>query len=287
MTLVGIDIGGSSVKGVLLREGAITRDAQSASYTRPDIDTLRGAFTSVADALLDDAACAQVGICTPGILDADGNTVKLSVNLPGLNGMHLPTEMHRVFAGQPRVDVLPDACASAFGHWSAARSPGRMLALVIGTGIGACVLDDGVPLHVVDGSPGHIGQIDVGHVGTGPAPIGPDGGRGSLEAFIGAAALTERFGSDRLQGWLDAPDDDPAFLALARAIRICHAIYRPTTVALLGGVGLRLAPRHATIRALVEDHLTGVASPEWTLEFGMSDHAGALGAALMAEQRVS
>jgi predicted NBD/HSP70 family sugar kinase len=287
MTLLGIDIGGSSVKGVLLQDGAVARTAQSSSYTRPDTQTLRSAFASVAQALLHDTTCERIGICTPGILDADGHTVQLSVNLPGLNGMHLPTEMHRVLAGQPRVDVLPDACASAFGHWSTTRSPGRLLALVIGTGIGACVLDDGSPLHVVDGSPGHIGQVDVGPIGDGPAPVGPDGGRGSLEAHIGAAALTNRFGPDRLQGWLDAPDDDPAFVALARAIRICHAIYRPATVALLGGIGMRLAPRHATIQSLVDDHLTSVASPGWTLEFGTSDHSGALGAALMAHQRVS
>jgi hypothetical protein len=57
--------------------------------------------------------------------------------------------------------------------------------------VGASVLDEGGKfLHVSGESPGHFGQLDVS-LETDP-PIGPDGGAGSLEAYIGTAALIAR-----------------------------------------------------------------------------------------------
>ena len=69
------------------------------------------------------------------------------------------------------------------------------------------------------------GTLTLRDANTGK-PIGPDGGAGSLEAYIGVPALMRQYGSmdaffGRLQ-IMDAP-----MQALARAIRICHAIYRP------------------------------------------------------------
>ncbi len=54
----------------------------------------------------------------------------------------------------------------------------------LGSGVGMSVLDDGVPLAVDENSPGHLGQINVS-LDSNP-PIGPDGGAGGLEAYIGA-----------------------------------------------------------------------------------------------------
>ncbi|MBV9490447.1 MAG: MFS transporter, partial [Verrucomicrobia bacterium] len=59
--------------------------------------------------------------------------------------------------------------------------------LALGTGVGAAVLDDGVPLRVDGDSPGHLGQIDVSLDDR--APIGPDGGAGSLEGYLGVPAI--------------------------------------------------------------------------------------------------
>jgi hypothetical protein len=145
------------------------------------------------------------------------------------------------------------------------------------------VLDDGLPLHVSGTSPGHLGQIDVSIDLPGePTPIGPDGGRGGLEAYIGLPALRARYGegfADRLQA---LTPDDPPLLALARAIRIAHAIYRPQHIALLGGVGLRLAPVLPDLKARVDDALTSVARSGWTLSSGDSDLHAARGAARLA-----
>ena len=52
-----------------------------------------------------------------------------------------------------------------------------------GTGVGASVVDgNGQFLHVSGETPGHFGQLDVSLETN--APIGPDGGKGSLEALV-------------------------------------------------------------------------------------------------------
>jgi predicted NBD/HSP70 family sugar kinase len=268
---------------VLLRGGGVAGESRSGRYERPDAATLRRALgEAIAPLGVGAGEAVRVGLCVPGILSDDRRRVVRAVNLPGLEGFDLRAGVE---AHVPAVDGLrltSDALASTYGYWWGERRPGRLLSLVIGTGVGACVLDDGVPLEVVDECPGHLGQMDVGAIGPGDAPVGPDGGRGSLEGYLGAAALTERFGADRVAGLLAAADDDPALVALARAIRIGHAIYRPAEVVLLGGVGTRLAPRRAAIERLARAELTSIARPDWRLAFGASDRSGATGAALLA-----
>ncbi|MEQ8769723.1 MAG: ROK family protein [Phycisphaerales bacterium] len=280
---VGIDIGGSSVKAVLVRPGRPDTLAQSQPYTRPDARTLRAC---VADAVAkldpfehDDA---RLGLSVPGLLD-DAGRVTLAVNVPGLVGLDLAS-MARDHLPKAEVTVVADATAHACGYWTRTRAAGRMLALVMGSGVGAAVLDDGRPVTIEGASPGHIGQVDVGACGLDETPIGPDGGRGSLEAFVSARALHERFGDDIKRGLRDAPPHDPALRALARAIRICHAIYRPHRVALLGGVGICFAERLDALRGLVAADLTSIARSGWSLESGSDIHDGARGAAHLARK---
>ncbi|MBY0262576.1 MAG: hypothetical protein K2Q20_09545, partial [Phycisphaerales bacterium] len=149
----------------------------------------------------------------------------------------------------PRVAFLPDAHAAALDFWNGLSEgmagttgaagtavqrgaagtaspmrepPERLLALSLGTGVGACVIDrearstpDGTTrwaprrVLVTGVSSGHLGQIDVGFDEPDPGdpsgrrllarPVGSDGGIGSLESYIGLGALRERCGNDLAQ----------------------------------------------------------------------------------------
>jgi len=79
--------------------------------------------------------------------------------------------------------------------------------------------------------------------------------------------------------------DDPALRALARALRIAIAIYRPDAIAHLGRVGAALRPRFADIWRAVTTDLTGVARPGCRLLGTRSDLLGAIGAAAAATWR--
>lgn len=280
MVRLGIDIGGTSVKAALIDAAGGVRTAASPAYARPDRATLRDAVAG-AVASVGGSDADAVGLCVPGRRSADGGQIDLSVNLPGLVGYRFETLLADALGRDVAWTALGDAEA---GVLDAARDyPGarRVLGLSIGTGVGACLLEDGRPLRIGSAGIGHFGQIDVGPVCAADA-VGPDGGRNGLEAFVGAAALRARWGdaAERRLGEVDA--DDPVVVALARAVRIGLAIYVPDLVLLLGGTGLALAPRAGVLEGVIRSDLTRVAPEGWRLAFGTSRFHAALGAARAA-----
>ena len=152
----------------------------------------------------------------------------------------------------------------------------------MGTGVGAAIVDsdDGSKFLRVDGdSPGHLGQCDVSLEGE--PVIGPDGGAGSLEGYLGVPALIERYGSAE-NALRDMQPTDPPVRALARIIRIAHAIYRPQHVTLAGGIGIRMGRLLPALQEQVNADLTRIAREDWTLTAGEHDYHAAVGAARLA-----
>ncbi len=284
MTALGFDIGGTSVKAALVRDGNAVATARSPGYARPSAGQLIAAMQACLVELGSPSDITRVGLCLPGVLDPDQLRVELCVNIPAIEGVSLVELVAAAMPGSPRPQVFGDAHAAGFGYWHENPGGGRLLALALGTGVGACVLDNGQLFRVTGQSSGHIGQIDVGNCSL-PGeeePIGPDGGCNSLEAWIGVPALRTRYGHDLASRVAEIVIDDPPLRALVRAIRICHAIYHPHRVVLLGGVGIRLATMAGAIKQAVDENLTSVADPSWTLETGTSDFHAATGAAMLA-----
>jgi predicted NBD/HSP70 family sugar kinase len=282
---LGIDIGGTSVKlAAVGRDGAVLWTARSSRYSRPDAEGLAAAIREAAGGRIDAGAIpsAAVGLCVPGLMNEDGTAVRQSVNVPGLNGVRLDELVARAVGARPAtVSVATDAYATAFDLYQTLRPQGRLFLLAIGTGVGAAVLDEGRPLHVDGESPGHFGQMDVSIEGH--PVIGPDGGAGSLEGYISSAALAARYGP--ANAWLSRMRaDDPPLRALARAIRIAHALYRPHHVILAGGIGIRLAPFVDDLNGIVTHQLTAIRRPDATLSVAHSDFHAAQGAARLALQ---
>ncbi len=291
---MGIDIGGSSVKAAATVDGRSWSVANSTRYQRPDTAALRAAIGAACTEVdLSAASGVRIGLCVPGVFDPERGCVVRSLNIPALEGLPLagfvldaisdglPAIRESIEAGAVR--VCSDAHAAAFDWVTTHPTAGRLLAISMGTGVGACVLDDGSPLHVSGTTPGHFGQIDVSIGEPGDAPLGTDGGRGGLEAYVGARAMLLRLGEDP-STWERRLGDDPVpLLALGRAIRIAHAIYRPQCGALLGGVGLALGPVRGVLDAMIRDDLTSLARADWTLEVGDDEFHAARGAARLAE----
>jgi predicted NBD/HSP70 family sugar kinase len=277
MVSLGIDIGGTSVKVACLEDGAVRWTAKSQDFARPATDQIVHAIQETIAGR--DARSDAIGLCCPGLLDRGRRMITLSVNVPGLVDLPLDQLVERALGkGQPAAAILSDANAVGYDIYQERKLSGRLLCLALGTGVGACVIDEGGTfLHVSGESPGHFGQLDVSL--DDHAPIGPDGGAGSLEAYIGAAALAAQYGEAGLER-LTA--NEPPVRALVRAIRVAHAIYRPQHVCLTGGVGIRLARLAGEIKLAVEKDLTRVARPGWTLTTGKDDYHAARGVARFA-----
>jgi glucokinase len=175
---------------------------------------------------------------------------------------------------------MSDTLAAASWEHRIAPAVGRSLYLAIGAGVGGAVLDDGVPLDIARGTPGHLGHIDVSG-NAADAPHTPGSGRGALEAYLGAPALR--------RAGVPIDDDDcfthhaakPALAALARGLRIMLVIYRPSEIVLMGGLGAKLAPVMPALDTAVRDQLSPAAPHTFVLRTARSNRfAAALGAAL-------
>ncbi|MEO1534670.1 MAG: ROK family protein [Planctomycetota bacterium] len=270
--MLGIDIGGTSVKVAVFVDGR-WHAAASDPYAMPTRDELRQALRLAWEQTGIDARPDGVGLCVPGIVAADGRSIERAVNAPGLVGWDFGDLVRDAVGTAPTsVTCVSDATAALVDWQAESGEQGRSVGIAIGTGVGLCVMDgDRVANWTGDGA-GHLGQIDVTVGDPDSAPIGLDGGRGGLEAYVGARAIEAAGGGTRAF----APGA-PSLIALARAIRICHAIYRPDTVVLLGGVGVRLA-EVSELEPLVRRYLTSVARHDWNLAFGRDGFHAARGA---------
>jgi predicted NBD/HSP70 family sugar kinase len=278
MTLLGIDIGGTSVKLAAVENGRTLWTGQSLFYTRPTTEQLIDAMRAAASGRVNSIDVA--GLCVPGLYDKRKRTITLSVNVPGLMNIVLDELVARALGpGIKQLKIINDAVATATDVIRTRGLRGRVLSIAIGTGVGMGVLDDGVPLFIEGASPGHIGQVDCS-IEAEPV-IGPDGGAGSLEGYLGVPALVQRYGSME-QFFQRVTVNDAPIRALVRAVRICHAIYRPHHVLIVGGVGTRLAKLIPQMKRAVDTNLTSVARNDWTLSAGDSDFHAALGAAHLA-----
>jgi glucokinase len=283
MTSLGIDVGGSSVKlAAVAADGRTLWQTQSETYTQPTREQLAARIRAAIAGRFEAGAGGAVGICVPGTRDLVKRTVIQSVNLPALNGLKLDDLVAEAVGARPgHVVIMTDANATGVDVYLANNLKGRLCSLALGTGIGAAVIDEGgVPLFVDGESPGHIGQVDVSIEGE--PVLGPDGGAGSLEGYLGAPAIVKRYGPDMAKNLAHFSANDPPIKALARAIRICHAMYCPHHVALTGGIGIRMQHLLPTIRQMVERDLTRIAQPGWTLSCGTDDFHAAKGAAKFA-----
>jgi predicted NBD/HSP70 family sugar kinase len=282
MIALGVDIGGSSVKTVAASDGRVLWASQSSFYARPTTQALRDAIRQTVGGRL--SQLNSVGLCVPGVLDRDRRVISMAVNVPGLVGISLddlvPDALGLGVPGTAR--ILNDARAAAHDVYASRKIEGRLLVVALGTGVGCAVIDDGKPLIVQDRSPGHFGQIDVSIAGH--DVIGPDGGAGGLEGYIGVAALKARYGEDVSAAVSTFTADELPMRALVRALRIAHAIYCPRHICLCGGVGIRLRHLLPDLRERVNHHLTSVAFPGWTLTCGEDDFHAARGAAALARE---
>jgi predicted NBD/HSP70 family sugar kinase len=277
MITLGIDIGGSSVKSAAFQDERLLATAQSAAHTRPNTIQL---IDSIRKSLPANIKPERLGLCLPGLYDVGQRKITASVNVPGLVGPTLDELISKALGTQPPpLQIFTDALAAAHDILQIKKLEGRVLVISLGTGIGAAVLDNGRPLHVDGPSPGHIGQIDV--TIEGHTAMGPDGGAGSLEGYMGAAALIKKYG-DVATALKTFRGFEPPLRALARAIRIAHAIYRPHHIVLAGGIGIRMSHLAEPLQALVGTHLSSIARANWTLSCGDSDFHAARGAARLA-----
>jgi glucokinase len=183
---LGVDIGGTSIKWSVLREGSVEA---SGSIDTPRIDQ-HAVLRAVADLAREQTQdLAGIGVAVPGTVDTVRRRSLLIPNLPGdWHDFAFATELEQL-TGLP-VAFLNDARAFAWAEHTSgsARGVPNAVFITLGTGVGGAIALGGRIL---------IGELDaIGEMGH--VPVDPRGercvcgGRGCLETIASGSAIVGR-----------------------------------------------------------------------------------------------
>ncbi len=193
--LVGIDLGGTSIKaGLVSPEGQLLAEKRAPTEVPKGAENATGTMTGLARALLAERDLAPenviaCGIGSPGPLDTKTGCIVKTPNLTGWDGAPVAPPVGQAL-GAPCF-LEGDANAACWGeHWTGAgRGVDDMVMITLGTGVGGAVILAGELVRGADDTGGHIGHVPV-------EPGGADcgcGRKGCLEAYASAPSTVRRF----------------------------------------------------------------------------------------------
>ncbi len=161
--IVGLDIGGHHVAGALLNRqghGILVKsyrhsETRSGAASAELLDAWANLITTIAP---DTDQVTGVGIAMPGPFDYRTGTAFFEGNgkFESLYGINVRDEVQRRLPVSREIRFLNDATAFAVGcaAMGATGSCTRVLAITLGTGLGAAFLDSGIP--VIEEEPGVV-----------------------------------------------------------------------------------------------------------------------------------
>jgi glucokinase len=286
---LGIDLGGTNIKSVVLSEG---HDPIVARYTAPTEakagpDAVTGRIVAEGRRVMRDHDVETVGLGVPGLYDQDSGAIRLFPNLPGAwNGHPLRSRVSEGL-GLP-VTMINDARAFtlAEGALGAGRGARVVVAVVLGTGVGGGILIDGRLFLGAYGTAGEIAHQTIDPEG----PMCGCGNRGCAEALTKADALASYAGMRSPEEvYKAAAAGDPVAIAAIDRVAGYLGIALANAVTLLGadrvivGGGIASAGELTIgpIRRALMSRVTLVPTEELDVVAAeLGPWAGAVGAAL-------
>ncbi|GAA1778607.1 ROK family protein [Actinomadura chokoriensis] len=287
MTLIGLDVGGTSMKAALTRDSD-TLLTESWPTDREDpvggILDFAAHLSSRAAALGSPAEAA--GIAVPGIVDESTGTAVHSANLGwrDVPMLHLARERLGIPVAIGH-DVRTGGLAEAV--LGAGRDAGDFVFMAIGTGIAAALILNGAPYAGTVGWSGEIGHVVV-------RPNGEDcacGNRGCLETYASAAAISRRHGASvpaeevitraeqndekAAKVWAEALD------CLADGLAAATLLLDPSLLIIGGGLAKAGESLLTPLTTRLVDRLTFRDAPRLTLS-ELDDQAAVKGATILA-----
>jgi glucokinase len=192
---VGLDVGGSSMKGGVVDDagkalGAATLPTEAERGQELGLERMCETIrTAVKSAGLTMERIAAIGVATPGLMDIPAGIILEPPNLkPWKN---VPVRQHVADVFKLPTAFQNDANAAAMGeYWAGAgRNTRSMVLFTLGTGIGGGIIIDG---KVLEGRHSH--GAELGHMiieMSNPRLCGC-GRRGCLEAYASAPSVVQR-----------------------------------------------------------------------------------------------
>lgn len=190
---IGIDLGGSRLKAVVVDESGKVLDQHSESIHNqddPNFDMAPWADLVVRRVQALESKfgpAAALGVAAPGLPDVSESSIAhLPARLAGIENLNWTGLLRRDF----HVPVLNDARAALVAEYWCSDGPRveNMILLTLGTGVGGAAIVDGRLLRGETNRAGHLGHISLNPWG----PPGITGMPGSLEEAIGDCSIKQR-----------------------------------------------------------------------------------------------
>jgi glucokinase len=287
--VVAVDLGGTTIKAARFNaQGAAEETLRLATPTSEGPAAVVAAVVRVAAALVRPPTAA-IGLCAPGLIDADTGVVRFAANL-GLHKsplaaavrdrLHLPVTLEH--------DVR--AACLAEQRLGAGADADDLLVVVLGTGVAAGIVSNGRTVRGAHGFAGEFGHIPVHADGE----LCACGQHGCLEAYATASGLVRRY--RHTGGIADSAADITARLdtdphaarlwaegtdALGRALVTSTVLLDPQRIVLAGGMTAAGEALTEPVRRTLQRGLTWRAAPPVDIS-SLGADAALLGAALLA-----
>ncbi|WP_181350107.1 ROK family glucokinase [Thalassobacillus sp. CUG 92003] len=194
MYVVGVDIGGTSIKAAILSEEGVINHKweiptnQAEQGTHIALEVYRTIDETLANSGLSWSQIKGVGVGAPAFVDTDTGYVYESVNI-GWKHYHLGEEL-RGLAKVP-VFIDNDANLAALGeNWlGAGKQTRNLLAITLGTGVGGGAIVNGELLSGANGTAAEVGHMTMVTEGGAPCNCGKNG---CLETEASARAISRK-----------------------------------------------------------------------------------------------
>ncbi len=316
-TRAGIDLGGTKIEAIVVDEsnevlGSARRPTPTAGGPADVAAQMAQAVSDAcAQAGIESAALAGVGVGSPGAVDPETGVVGNARNLPGWEDPFPLAETLRSALGTAvRIGNDVQVATDAEFELGAAKPYNSILGVFWGTGVGGGLILDGKPW-LGRGAAGEIGHTVVKDGGR----RCPCGRRGCLEAYAGRGAmeararrlvkrgkhtdlfhLMEKHGRTRLTSaiWARALEHgdhlatqliDEAVAALGAGIASAVNLLDVEAVVIGGGLGVRFGqPMADRIKQAMMPHVFNDSRPPALHVAGLGDLGGALGASLLVDR---
>lgn len=270
--VLAFDVGGTRLKaGIIDANDGTVMSLRVEETGGARADEVLAAVARVGHDLSADEECGAVGLCVPGLVAPEGKVLSLPGKLEGMVNMDIAAFLISEFGG-PAVVVINDAIAHGVGEaaFGAGKDYARVVAMIVGTGVGVAVVQDGVP--VTTGPLG--GGILGGHIPISERVDGPADSNGrsdTIEALCCAQRLVDyanqsgaRAGSTRdvYEAWALGRREATRGIELYRehltraVVALAHA-HAPDAIVIGGGLMIADSPIAQGIEDSVNERLFG------------------------------
>ncbi len=157
-SMVGVDVGGTSICVGLVRNGSVVEWREAQTNAQRGAGEILQTLVSLIESVVQHDT-AGIGIGVPGLVDVTNGRIFNVNNIPAWRNYDLQQELARKFSLP--IYINNDANCFALGelHFGSAKGASSLVAITLGTGVGAGIIANG-QLHTgILGCAGEIGGL--------------------------------------------------------------------------------------------------------------------------------